>query len=144
MSNEVTKMINKMEVEDFFKLYEKQLNEVLAGEKSVTQFADFYADAFIGTDSAQMKVAKNDQTLVDMIHANFDYYRSIGAKKMIATAVSVQELDDYHALAKVEWEGVYMKAEQGSHVSFAVQYLVKQQEANLVIFGSITGDETST
>lgn len=136
-------MIDKMEVEDFFKLFEKQLNDVLAGEKSVTGFADFYADAFIQTTPTHINVEKNDQTLVDMIHANFDYYRSIGAKKMIATAVSVQALDDYHALAKVEWEGVYMKAEQGSHVSFSVQYLVKQQEANLVIFGSITGDETS-
>ncbi|MFS0788120.1 hypothetical protein ABC345_17300 [Shouchella sp. 1P09AA] len=137
-------MINKIQVEDFFKLYEKQLNEALAGEKSLTEVAQFYADAFIQTTPTHINVAKNDQVLVEMVEEDFSYYRSMGTKKMIATAVSVQELDDFHALAKVEWEGVYMKGEQGEHVSFSIQYFVKMQEEKLRIFGSITGDGAST
>jgi len=131
-------------MEDFFAAYAAGFNKALADapEIDVEATAGAFAGCFIAADPNGVACGKNDEQFRTQIPAGFAFYRSIGTKSMRIASLEVTPLDDYHLMAKVHWEAVYLKPDGGEErIDFDNIYFVQTIGEKPRIFGYITGDE---
>lgn len=131
-------------LEQFFAEYEARFNRAMSEstEIDVEGTAKSFADCVIAASPNGVACGKNDEQFRAQIPKGFEFYRSIGTKSMKMASLSITSLDDYHSLAKVHWQALYVKRD-GSEVSidFDVVYLIQRIGGGPKIFAYITGDE---
>lgn len=133
----------KQELENFFDAYEARFNDALKGlPVDLEGTTAAFADTFIEASPKGIVCGENDDTFREAIPKGYDFYRSIGTKAMRIVWRNITPLDDYHALVKIHWQGLYDKADGGEEkIDFDVIYFVQMLNAAPKIFAYITGDE---
>lgn len=135
-------MVAKVDVQKFFKAYEKVYNDAIAGNVDLDDVGNMYSTGFVSVTPAGVTVGENDQKLKDTMKKGFEAYRALGSKKMTCADVSVMPIDQDHCVAKVQWSGEYeRKTKERLTIDFEVNYLVERRDGHLKVFGWIAGDE---
>lgn len=132
----------KEKIEAFFKTYENQFNNALEGNPDLEMIAGFYSEEFIAANPKGVKAGENNNQLKEAMDKGYEYYRSIGTKKMECKDIHITRLDDKHAVAHTKWNSVYLKRGEDISIPFESHYLIQFRDSSPVIFGWITGDES--
>jgi hypothetical protein len=131
-------------LKEFFAEYEARITRALAEPPVVDIEATMaaFADCFIEANPNGVSCGKNGEEFRAQIPQGFEFYRSIGTKSMKIASLTIAQLDDYHAQAKIHWEAFYKKKD-GEEVllDFDVIYFVQTSGEKQKIFAFITGDE---
>ncbi|MGX5819130.1 hypothetical protein ACWKWU_13085 [Chitinophaga lutea] len=123
----------------FFKDYETRFNAMLHDENvEVQDFADAFADYFVGSNPKGVMGAPNDEKFLEQLPKANAFYKTIGTTSMRIDKLEITQLDDFHAMVKAYWNSVYR---QVVHIDFSVIYLVTMAGSEPKIFAYITGDE---
>ena len=134
----------RLKLKDFFARYEERLNAALA-EKPVVDVeatAAAFADCFIEASPLGVSCGKNDDELRAVIPKGYEFYRSIGTKSMNVLSLEATQLDEYHWMAKIHWEALYVKKDGSDlKLEFDVIYFLQALGGALKIFAFIAGDE---
>jgi hypothetical protein len=128
----------------FLAEYETRLNRALSEDPvvDVEATAAGFASCFVAANPSGIVCSMNDEEFRAAIPKGFDFYRSIGTRGMKIASLTVTELDDCHAMAKVRWHSIYRRADATDvAIDFDVIYLFHMPDGNPKIFGYITGDE---
>lgn len=133
----------KQTLENFFDAYEARFNAALNGlPVDIEGTTAAFADTFIEASPQGIICGANDDKFREAIPKGYDFYRSIGTKSMRIVWRNITPLDDYHALVKIHWQGVYAKAHGSEEkIDFDVIYFVQMLDDTPKIFAYITGDE---
>lgn len=133
----------RQDLEAFFDEYEARFNDALKGlpvDMDATTAA--FADTFLEASPKGIICGQNDEQFRESIPKGYDFYRSIGTKQMHIVWRNITPLDDYHALVKIHWQGVYDKSDgDEAKIDFDVIYLVQMLDDTPKIFAYISGDE---
>lgn len=133
------------QVEEFFKAYAKRSNDALQEPPSediegvVASFAPFFVEA----SPKGVFGGHNGDVFRKMIPQGFARYREIGGRGMAITRVKVTELDDYNAMARVDWDFAYERPRDGrkGNVVFQNVYFLNFATGEPKVFAYITPDE---
>jgi hypothetical protein len=131
-------------LEEFFAAYAARTNAALADppKVDVEAAASAFADSFIGASPKGVNCGKNDDELRAVIPKGYEFYRSIGTKRMDIDSLTLTQLDDFHTQAKVHWVAKYQKQDGSKEeIEFDVLYFVQDVGKGPKIFAYITGDE---
>lgn len=129
------------EIINLFNSYEEQFNQALEKKMDWETMQSFYAEEFIGANPQGVKTGQNNAELKEAMIAGFEYYRSIGTKKMVFKNVETTLINDTHVVADVEWLAIYSKDREDIEIPFKNNYFIQLRENQPVIFGWVTGDE---
>jgi hypothetical protein len=131
-------------LEEFFAHYAARVNAALAAPPrvDVESAASAFADYFLGANPKGVYCGKNDDEFRAAIPKGYEFYRSIGTKRMEIDSLMLTKLDDFHTQANVHWVAKYEKKD-GSKVEipFDVIYFVQEIGQGPKIFAYITGEE---
>lgn len=132
----------KERVKAFFVEYQHRFTEGLAGKPDVEGTVAAFADYFVEASPVGFSGGKNDDQFKKVVPKGYDFYRSIGTKRMIVEDVSVHTLNENHYAVTVHWKSDYVKKD-GTPVTikFDVIYLLQDTAGTFKIFAYITGDE---
>ncbi len=133
---------NNTNLEKFFMEYEARFNRAMAGTIDAEGTANAFASCFIEASPFGVNCGKNDDQFRIMIPKGYEFYRSIGTKSMKIISLDITSLDDFHSMAKVHWQAIYLKKDGSKEsIDFDVIYFVQMISDQLKIFAYITGDE---
>lgn len=133
------------QVEEFFAHYSRRSNEALHTppkediEGIVASFAPFFVEA----SPKGVFGGANGDDFRKMIPQGFARYRDIGGTAMTVTRVKVTELDDFNAMARVDWNFAYQRPRDGrrGNIVFQNLYLLNFATGEPRIFAYVTPDE---
>jgi hypothetical protein len=131
-------------LEEFFAAYAARTNHALADPPKidVEASASAFASSFVGANPKGVHCGKNDEELRAFIPKGYEFYRSIGTKRMEIASLTLTKLDDFHTQAKVHWVATYQKKDGSKdEIEFDVIYFVQELGDGPKIFAYITGDE---
>ena len=133
----------RQDLEAFFDQYEARFNDALKGSPvDIEGTTAAFADTFLEASPKGIVCGHNDDNFRDAIPKGYDFYRSIGTRRMHIVWRNITPLDDYHALVKIHWQALYGKSDGDEEkIDFDVIYFVQMLEATPKIFAYITGDE---
>ena len=134
--------LSRPNLERFFEAYADGFNQALAGRPDVAAISGRFADVFIAAGPGGVEAGKNDSDFPQMLEKGFDFYRSIGTKRMAVRGIDVMPIDPLHALVTVHWDSEY-EPREGNPVSiaFEVHYLMQAVGGAPRIVVFIAGDE---
>jgi hypothetical protein len=136
------RMIAKEEVEDLFNRYASTMNNALFGDViDVSTFMHAFAAYVVGANPNGVLGGKNDDEFARSIKSGIDFYRRIGVNSMNILRRDVTILDDYHAMAKIQWQCMYCLQDRSGEIEFDVFYFVQEMDHAVKIFAFVTGDE---
>lgn len=131
-------------VRDFFRAYAGRTNEALADPPrvDVAGVRGAFADYFVGADPEGVHGGRNGLLFRLMLRWGFRAYRRLGTKAVDLAGLEVTSLDDFHALARVEWVARYDgRRGDGEDIAFTNLYLLQIRDGEARIFAYITPDE---
>lgn len=104
-----------------------------------------FAAYFVGTSPLGVMGAANDDELRKMIPQGYRHYREVGGTRMEIVEMEIVQFDDFHSMAKVDWEFDYTRKSDGKSgtIRFANRYFVNFAGGAPKIFAFITPDETA-
>lgn len=126
----------------FFDSYANLYNRALAGESVFGDIAAQFSPRFIAAGPEKILTGKPDAALRRQLTKMYDFYRSIGTKKVTAKRVETTPIDASHVMAKVFYCGEYRK-EDGTElkIPFDITYFLDVSTTKPKIFGFVAGDE---
>jgi len=124
----------------FFAAYAGRMNDALAdpGKIDVAGTRAAFADYFVGADPHGVRGGKNGLLFRLMIPRGIKYYRKIGTQAMDVADVRTTSLDEFHAMAHVDWVARYAG---GREIAFTNIYILQIRDGAAKVFAWITGDE---
>ena len=127
-------------VRAFFADYARRMNEALAdpGSADLAGMRAAFADYFVGADPNGVRGARNGLLFRLMLPRGIARYRRIGTLAMEVTGIEATTLDDFHAMARVDWAARYRT---GQRIAFTNIYLLQIRDGAAKIFAWITPDE---
>lgn len=133
------------QVEEFFAACAKRSNGALREppkediEGVVASFAPFFVEA----SPKGVFGSSNGEDFRRMIPQGFARYRQVGRKAMTITLLKVTELDDFNAMARVDWDFAYERPRDGRNGNIAFQnlYFLNFSTGEPKVFAYITPDE---
>ena len=126
----------------FFESYANLYNRALAGENVFGEIASRFSTRFIAAGPQGVSTGKQDAAFRRTLAKGYDFYRSIGTKKMTAKRVETTPIDASHCMAKVFFCAEYRKPDGSSlKLEFDVTYLLDVSTTKPKIFGFVAGDE---
>lgn len=134
----------QQKIENFFAEYEARMATALADNPMVDpeEVAGAFTDCSIEASPKGVFCAKNDEKFRANIPKLFEFYRSIGTKSMKIMSLETTSLDDYHVMAKIHWQALYIKKDSSQElIDFDVIYFLQILNETPKIFAFITGDE---
>jgi hypothetical protein len=133
------------QVEDFFAAYGKRSNDALQDppREDVDGLVASFAPFLVGAGPKGVFGAPNGEDFRKMIPQGFARYREVGGKAMTVTRVKVTELDDFNAMARVDWDFAYERPKDGrkGHITFQNLYFLNFATGEPKVFAYITPDE---
>jgi hypothetical protein len=123
--------------------YEAHVNRALTdGHIDPEEAAAAFMGCFIAATPHEVVCNENDDRFQAAIPRGFEFYRLIGTKAMKIAALTMTELDDFHAMVKARWHSRYEREGTSEiHIDFDVIYLFHLGGDRPRIFGYIAGDE---
>ena len=133
------------QVEEFFVAYSRRSNEALQNppKEDVDGVVAAFAPFFVGAGPKGVSGVPNDSNFRRMIPLGFARYRDIGGTSMTVTRVKVTELDDFNAMARVDWDFAYQRPKDGrrGNIVFQNLYFLNFATGEPKVFAYITPDE---
>lgn len=133
------------QVEEFFVHYSRRSNEALQTppKEDVDGVVASFAPFFVEASPRGVVGGANGDDFRRMIPEGFARYRALGGTAMTVTRVKVTELDDYNAMARVDWDFAYRRPKDGRRGNIAFQnlYLLNFASGEPKVFAYITPDE---
>ena len=132
----------KEQVALFFDEYAARFNEgIVSGKPDVAAIKKCFADYFVESSPVGVIGGQNDETFEEKIPQGYGYYSKIGITEMNIVSKDIQIIDEFHAMAAIQWSSAYHKqnGDKGL-IGFEVTYFVNTQD-DIKIFAYITGDE---
>ena len=133
------------QVEEFFANYSRRSNEALLvpPREDVDGVVASFAPYFVGSSPRGVFGAANDDAFRNMVPQGFARYREIGGTAMTVTRVKVTELDDFNAMARVDWNFAYRRPKDGrrGNIVFQNLYFLNIATGDPMACGYITPDE---
>ena len=129
-------------LQQFFEDYAEGFNQALAGRPDMAAMTRRFAPVFIGAGPNGVEAARNDSDFPETLEKGYDFYRTIGAKRMTARGVEVTDIDRLHALATVHWEAEYEpRPGRPEAIGFDMHYLMQALGGAPRIVAYIGGDD---
>ena len=132
-------------VEQFFTAYAMVTDDALQEPpvEDVDSLVEAFAPHVVGTSPRGVYGSINGKEFRRNLGRGFAHYRAVGGTAMRVTRVKTSELDDYHVLARVDWEFDYQRKQDGRRGTIAFQnmYLLTFADGTPKIFAFITPDE---
>ncbi len=97
-----------------------------------------FADYFVGANPNGVMGAKNGLLFRLILPRGVARYRKLGTLAMDIEKIEVTGLDDFHAMAKVDWRARYRTGQQ---IPFTNIYFLQIRDREPKIFAWITPDE---
>jgi hypothetical protein len=133
------------EVEEFFAAYARRSNDALQEppREDIDGIVASFAPFFVEASPKGVSGGPNGDDFRKMIPQGFARYRAVGGKAMTITRVKVTELDDFNALARVDWDFAYERPKDGrkGNIAFQNLYLLNFSVGAPKIFAYITPGE---
>jgi hypothetical protein len=133
------------QVEKFFVAYARRSNEALQAppKEDIDGVVASFAPFFVGASPKGVSGGPNDSNFRKVIPLGFARYRDIGGTAMAVTRVKVTELDDYNAMARVDWDFAYQRPKDGrrGNIVFQNLYFLNFATGEPKLFAYITPDE---
>src|SRR5690606_35614992 len=100
-----TKKERTAKLNTFFKAYAQPLNNAIEGKKAdIDAVVNSFAESFIESSPVRIMTGKNDKKFKEAIPKGYEYYRSIGTRKMKIASKEITFLDDLHSMVKIHWK----------------------------------------
>jgi hypothetical protein len=130
-------------IEEFFNQYAARFNKSLQEEDAdVDGTARSFAEYFIEANPMGVNCGQNDKHFRAVIPQGYDFYKSIGINSMEIVSKTTTQLDECHAMTKVQWRAGFVRKDGSSGMlDFEVIYLLQIINRECKIFTYITGDE---
>jgi hypothetical protein len=131
-------------VRAFFQAYAKRTNEAIADppKVDVAGVRGAFADYFVGADPNGVHGGRNGLLFRLMVRWGFRAYRRLGTTAIDLTGLEVTSLDDFHAMARVDWVAHYDgRRGGGKDIPFSNLYLLQIRDGEARIFAYVTPDE---
>ena len=127
-------------VRPFFEAYAARMNAALADpdDTDTAGLRDAFADYMVGANPNGVFGGRNGLIFRLALPRGIARYRKIGTLAMDVTGLRVADLDDFHALAHVDWRARYRG---GQEIAFTNIYILQIRDGAAKIFAWITGDE---
>ena len=124
----------------FFDDYAARMNAALADPKKtdIAGLRAAFADYMVGANPNGVFGGRNGLLFRFVLPRGIARYRRIGTLAMDVIGLRVTDLDDFHALAHVDWCARYRG---GKEISFTNVYILQMRDGAAKIFAWITGDE---
>ena len=131
------------DIDDFFSQYAARVNWALwEGQFDADGIMHSFTEDFVGASPLGVLAGKNDATFKEAILRGWSYYRDLGIHSMNILRKSVTLLDGFHAMAKVNWQCLFVtKKGRSGEIDFEVIYILQMRANTIKIFAYITGDE---
>lgn len=132
----------KDEISAFFDNYATLFNEgITTGRPAVDKIQNCFAEYFVESSPVGIMGGKNDESFAQKIPQGYEHYQAIGIYQMEILSKDIKTIDEFHAMATINWSSSYKKdnGDKGVIV-FDVTYLVNMKN-DPKIFAYITGDE---
>jgi hypothetical protein len=135
--------IRKKKINEFFLAYQQLYTDALASDKPDTKAtARVFADCFLAAGPWGVNCGQNGKAFTEKLEKGYAFYRSIGTESMHILFNDITLLDEYHAMANVQWHaGLVKKDLQELTIDFHVIYLLQTLNDKIKIFGYIAEDE---
>jgi hypothetical protein len=135
--------ITQEEISVFFSRYESRFNDALAGGvPDIDATVNSFAEHFIEANPFGVTAGDNNQKFKDAIGQGWSFYKTIGIQSMKIVSNQITILDEFHAIAKVNWKCSFVRPDKSKGaVAFDLFYLVQKRENKIKIFAYIAGDE---
>ena len=132
-------------VEAFFKDYARRSDEALQDPplEDVDGVVGAFAPFFVEASPKGVMGGANDANFRKMIPRGFARYRAVGGTGMRITGVEVTDLDDFNAMARIDWAFDYKRPSDGrkGSVTFQNLYFLNFAGDDPSVFAYITPDE---
>lgn len=131
------------DLESFFRDYVAAFNAALHGSGDLSAVRAAFAPAFIGAGPTQVECGRNDEAFGAALESGYEFYRSIGTRRMTLRGVEVTAIDPAHRMARVRYSSEYERKSDGEtvNIDFEVVYLLQISDGRPLIFGFVSGDE---
>lgn len=133
------------QVEEFFANYSRRSNEALQDppKEDIDGVVASFAPYFVEASPKGVFGGPNGEKFRKMIPQGFARYRALGGTAMTITRVKVTELDDFNAMARVDWDFAYRRPKDGrrGNIVFQNLYLLNFASGEPRVFAYITPDE---
>jgi len=118
-------------------------NAALHGSGDLSAVRAAFAPAFIGAGPTQVECSRNDEAFGAALESGYEFYRSIGTRRMTLRGVEVTAIDPAHRMARVRYSSEYERKSDGEtvNIDFEVVYLLQISDGRPLIFGFVSGDE---
>ncbi len=126
----------------FFDGYAAAYTRSLGERVEVEAIRAAFADHFIAAGPAGVAPGANDESFAAGLVKAYEFYRSIGTRRMAVRAVHPTAIDEAHDLVAVDYRADYVRKD-GTEVTidFTVTYALAVTPAGPKIFAFIAGDE---
>ena len=132
----------RKQIEAFLRDYVRHYNLALSGNPNYDAIIDCFTPCFIGAGPTGVECGRTGDEFRKTLEQAFAFYRQIGAKSMDISRVTTTEIDNGHAMAKVDYRAEYAKPNGGQvAIEFSVAYLLQMITSDIKIFAFIAGDE---
>lgn len=126
----------------FFESYANLYNRALAGENVFGEIMSRFSPRFIAAGPDGVSTGKEGAAFRRMLAKGYEFYRSIGTRKMTAKRVETTPIDANHKMAKVSYCADYRKPDGSDiKIEFDVTYFLDVSTTKPKIFGFVAGDE---
>lgn len=126
----------------FFESYANLYNRALAGDDVFGEIMNRFSPRFIAAGPQGVSTGKHGAAFRRLLTKGYEFYRSIGTRKMTAKRVETTPIDANHTMAKVFYCSEYAKPDGSPlKIEFDVTYLLDVSTTKPKIFGFIAGDE---
>lgn len=133
------------QVEAFFVHYSRRSNEALQTppREDIDGLVASFAPYFVGASPRGVLGGANDKAFRKLVPQGFARYREVGGTALTVTRIKVTELDDYNAMARVDWDFAYRRPRDGrrGNILFQNLYFLNFATGEPKIFAYITPDE---
>lgn len=141
-------------IERFFQNYVEAYNSCLGTIPDYVTIRDSYMPCFAAAGPTGVLCAQNDDEFIAFLERGFEFYRSIGTKRMLLVKVDLTPIDDHHQMARVFFSSQYLRpggaGSDPKHdgggietvtIDFDVTYMLHIENGSPKIFAYVAGDE---
>jgi hypothetical protein len=143
-SEHMAMTIPRDRITHFFHAYESRTNAALAPpyDTEIDATVAAFTECFIAANPLGVSCGKNDGTFREAMVKGLEHYRAIGTKQMNIHGLVIADIDDSHALVRVQWSAFYRRKDgREITIPFSVSYALQLRDDVVRIFAFVTGDE---
>ena len=133
-----------LDYDSFFRSYVDFYNAALEGKPVIDDLRHCYAEYVVGASGSSVMGGENGQKYGEVLKQGFEFYRGIGAQRMLLRRTEAREIIDGHDLVRVYFTAEMDKAKNGPpSIDFDVTYFLQRRDSGPKVFAFVSEDEMS-